>query len=311
MTRVDVGGSDWAGTPVQVLVVDDDTASLELILEYLSGPGFETMTASDGAEAWSILEGQIERFDVVITDRKMPRMDGMELLARIKRHPSLGSLPVIIETAAAERSDIVEGIEAGAYYYLTKPVDGAVLVSMVRAAAVDYERVRALREEVTKDAGVLGRMRSAMFEFRTPEEALDLGAFLAKACRQPERVVVGLGELLINAVEHGNLEISYEEKSELNRSGRWSEEIRRRLELPQFAGRRAVAVFRRQHDRIEISIRDEGPGFDPRPYLQIDPGRVFDSHGRGIAMANLLSFDHLEYRRAGTEVLAVLDEPET
>jgi anti-sigma regulatory factor (Ser/Thr protein kinase) len=153
-------------------------------------------------------------------------------------------------------------------------------------------------------------MRTGTFEFRTPEEATDLGGFLAKACPDPERVVIGLSELLINAVEHGNLEISYEEKSDLMRAGRWSEEVRRRLEVERFAGRVATARFERDEGRMRIIICDQGPGFDPSPYLQIDPGRVFDSHGRGIAIANLLSFDEIRYRNGGREVEAMVRCPD-
>ena len=299
-------GAPAPSNAFQVLAVDDDPASLELIVGLLEGPEFDVVTARDGREAWHTLESQPDRFDVVITDRKMPRMSGLELLARIKRHQTLASVPVIMETAVADRRDIVEGIEAGAYHYLTKPLDGAMLACMVRAAAAEYARIRELRLEVTKDAGVLGRMLSARFEFRTPEEAVDLGAFLAKACPQPERVVVGLGELLMNAVEHGNLAISYDEKTELNHRAFWFEEVHRRLARPEYADRRATALFERLEDRVRFTIRDDGEGFDPTPYLQIDPSRVFDSHGRGIAMANLLSFDHLEYRRGGSEVVATL-----
>jgi anti-sigma regulatory factor (Ser/Thr protein kinase) len=118
--------------------------------------------------------------------------------------------------------------------------------------------------------------------------------------------VVGLSELLINAVEHGNLEIGYKEKSELMRAGEWSEEIRRRLANERFATRVAVACFERDNDRVRITISDQGPGFDPSPYLLIDPGRVFDSHGRGIAIANLISFDNLQYRSGGREVVAAV-----
>ncbi len=289
---------------LKILVVDDDLPSRELILEYLDGPDYEPVAASDGLEAWTILESQVHDFDVVLLDRMMPRMDGIEVLSRIKRHPNLKSLPVIMETAATDSGDVIEGINAGAHYYLTKPFDGEVLISMVRSAAHEYQRFRELRREVQQDAGMLGLMRTAVFEFRSPEQATDLGAFLAKACPDPERVVMGLSELMINAIEHGNLDISYEEKSALNRSGCWMDEISNRLKSEKYSGRVATVTFDRGVKNISISIKDQGRGFDPRPYLQIDPTRVFDSHGRGIAIANLLSFDNLEYCNNGTEVNA-------
>jgi len=290
----------------RVLVVDDDPLSVELILEYLASAGYEIETASDGRDGWTRLESRPDDFDVVLLDRVMPRMGGLELLQRIKKHPLLAALPVIMETSLGDRQEVLEGIRAGAYYYLTKPFDSDMLRSMVRAAVEDYERFRILQRDVRTSAGMLRLMRTGVFEFRTPEEATDLGSFLAKACKDPERVVIGLSELLINAVEHGNLEISYEEKSELMRSGRWSEEVRRRLETERFAHRVATARFERDDNRMRIVICDQGAGFDPSPYLHIDPGRVFDSHGRGIAIANLLSFDEIQYQDGGREVVATV-----
>ncbi len=286
-----------------VLIVDDDPNSIDLIVEYLDGSDFDIVTARDGEEAYSILSARPRDFDVLLTDRMMPRMNGMELLHKVKRNPATAHLPVIMVTAAAERKDIVEGISAGAYYYMAKPIDGEVLVSMVKAAAYDFDRFKELQRQVSTDAGTLGLMRSGVFDFRSPDEATNLGTFLAKACPDPERVVLGLSELLINAVEHGNLEISYTEKSQLNRGGRWQEEIEARLCSETFATRVATASFERSNSHIVIVIRDQGKGFDPGPYLQIDPQRVFDSHGRGIAIANLLSFDSLEYRDRGREVV--------
>jgi CheY-like chemotaxis protein len=290
----------------RVLVVDDDSMTIELITEYLRGPRFEVVAAGDGAAAWSILEREGADLDVVLRDRMMPGIDGLEVLRRVKRHPRLANLPVIMQTALADSEDVVEGIAAGAFYYLTKPFDQDVLVTMVGAAAADHERYRELQREVRTQAGLLGLIRLVELEYRTPKEATDLGTLLAKACPDPERVVLGLSELLVNAVEHGNLGIGYADKSELTRSGTWEEEIARRLALPELAARVATVRLERDPDAVTITIRDQGQGFDPTPYLQIDPDRVFDSHGRGIALANLLSFDALEYRDGGRVAVATV-----
>jgi len=293
-----------AADRVRVLIVDDDPMSRELIEEFLDEREFETVSCEDGLAAWELLKQHPHSFDVVLLDRMMPRMNGLELLRRIKKDQELTHLPVIMETAAADHTDIRQGIDAGAFYYLTKPLEASMLATMVRAAASDYERFRELQQEVRKGVGVLGLMQTGVFRFTTPEEAMDLGSFLAQAYPDPERVVLGLSELLVNAVEHGNLEISYEEKTELNTHHRWHEEVRRRLGSREYAGRFATVSIRRSGDQIDISIQDQGRGFDPRPYLQIDPSRVFDTHGRGIAIANLLSFDTMEYRQQGTQVVA-------
>lgn len=292
-----------------VLVVDDDPLGLELVQEVLSEAAFEIVTAGDGEAAWRILQGMPEPPDAVLTDRFMPGVDGIELLGRIKDDPRLAAVPVIMVTAASDRQEIIEGIDAGAYYYVTKPLDRELLLSMTNAAVADFARFKRLQREVHSDADTLALLRDAAFGFRTAEQASNLAAFLAKACPDPERVVLGLSELLVNAIEHGNLEISYDEKSALTQQGALQGEIQRRLADRHYRDRTATVRLTRQPHQIEITIRDEGAGFDPQPYLTIDPARVFDSHGRGIAIAKLMSFDDLEYRDGGREVIGRIALP--
>ena len=138
------------------------------------------------------------------------------------------------------------------------------------------------------------------------EEARDLGALLANTCPDPPATVIGLTELLVNAVEHGNLGITYEDKSKLYATGGWSDEVHRRLALPENASKRAEISFERADGQLRFTIRDQGRGFDWQTYLQIDPLRAFDTHGRGIAMANRLSFSVIEYRGCGNEVVGTV-----
>lgn len=286
----------------RVLVVEDDPLSLELVVELL-GDRYQVTTAENGEEAWSILVRD-PGFDVVVADRMMPELGGLELLGRMQLHPQLRHVPVVIETAASDRDQIAEGIRAGAQYYLTKPLDGVLLESMVRAAAADRARVRELLSELSGSTDAVKLLREGRFGYRTPGEAAVLATLLARACPDPERVVVGLTELLANAVEHGNLEISYHLKGQLMRSGRLREELDRRLDFPEYRHRTAEVALDRDEVAITFTIRDQGPGFDPAPYLQIDPDRCFDPNGRGIAIANLVSFDRLEYRDGGRIAVA-------
>jgi len=111
---------------------------------------------------------------------------------------------------------------------------------------------------------------------------------------------------LVNAVEHGNLGITYEEKSRLNEKDQWEGEVKKRMEQPEHSTKRVLISFERTAREVRFLIKDEGAGFDWRPYMAFDPKRVFDSHGRGIAVAAQASFDRLDYRGVGNEVLAVV-----
>jgi DNA-binding response OmpR family regulator len=207
-----------------------------------------------------------------------------------------------MQTAAAAKEQVAEGLRQGAYYYLTKPFERVVLLAIVEAA---LEQTR-IRNSLQKDRLDYSTLTSAEFTFRTLEEARRLAGFLARLTAQPDQTVLGLCELMINAIEHGNLEITYAEKSAFNEAGTWRGEVERRLHLPQYEKRLATAQFRRLPGRLEFEIRDQGRGFDWHQYLEMSPERAYDSHGRGIAMARIVSFSEVNYSGEGNVVTALV-----
>ncbi|MGE8160673.1 hybrid sensor histidine kinase/response regulator [Paraburkholderia sp. NPDC080076] len=102
----------------RVLVVDDSLTVRELERKLLATRGYDVTIAVDGMDGWNAVRG--ERFDLVITDIDMPRMDGIELVTLIKRDPQLQSLPVMIVSYKDREEDRRAGLNAGADYYLAK-----------------------------------------------------------------------------------------------------------------------------------------------------------------------------------------------
>ncbi|MBE2253136.1 MAG: response regulator, partial [Myxococcus sp.] len=102
----------------RLLVVDDSPLTRELLVSLLESVGYEIVQASDGAEALERLAR--ETVDAVVTDLEMPRCDGLELTRRLKVHPTLKSLPVVIVTTRGSEQDRRRGMEAGADGYVTK-----------------------------------------------------------------------------------------------------------------------------------------------------------------------------------------------
>ncbi len=289
----------------RLLVVDDEPFNLEIIGEYFDGLGFEIDTAEHGEEAWALLNEK-GPYAAIILDRMMPVLDGMGLLKRVKSDERLQSLPVIMQTAAGTPDQVREGLAAGAYYYLVKPFERESLLTIVRGALADNEAREALQQKLAEHGNTLQLMTSAEFSLRTVEEAGALAALLAQATPKPENAVLGLSELLVNAVEHGNLGISYREKSALRHEDRWAEEVVRRLALPENTAKRVRAVLARDEAGVSIRICDEGEGFDWREYLEFSPERAFDPNGRGIALAKMTSFDSLEYSGCGNTVAVTI-----
>ncbi len=102
----------------RVLVVDDSITVREMERKLLENRGYQVDVAVNGVEGWNAVRTQT--YDLVISDIDMPRMNGIELVKQIKNHPRLESLPVIIISYRDREEDRLQGLEAGADYYLTK-----------------------------------------------------------------------------------------------------------------------------------------------------------------------------------------------
>jgi DNA-binding response OmpR family regulator len=290
----------------RILAVDDEPVILAMIEHLLSNETCVVETAANGELAWEKLSQPDKSYSFVILDRIMPGIDGLELLRMIRADSRFAGMPVVMESGATSPAQIAEGIEAGAFYYLTKPYTERTLQCIIRAVMADIE----LRTEVTAQTSryieSLKHFTSAELCFSTLEDVNRVAGILAAMCPVPDKVSSGLVELLLNAVEHGNLGISYEEKKLLMYEDRWEDELKRRLALPEYSGLTATVTFTRKRDVLEFRITDHGSGFDWRQYLDIDPGRSLDPNGRGIAMSRRYSFSSVEFQGPGNVVKATV-----
>jgi DNA-binding response OmpR family regulator len=290
----------------RVLAVDDEPALLTIISQLLRTETCVVETAANASLAWEKLNDPQASFSFVILDRKMPGIDGLELLKWIKADHRLKSLPVIMLSGAASPEQIAEGIESGAFYYLPKPYQHKAMLCLVRAVKADIE----LRAEVSAQAArhieSLQYFTQAELQFSTLEDVSRVAGILAAMCPDPDRASSGLVELLLNAVEHGNLGISYQEKKQLLYEDGWEDELRRRLALPEYRDRRATVSFERRPDALIFRIADQGEGFDWAKYLELDPKRSLDPNGRGIAMSRRYSFSSVEFLGIGNVVTATV-----
>ncbi|MEN4917969.1 hybrid sensor histidine kinase/response regulator [Achromobacter spanius] len=119
LSRVDSGAeAATARRRKRVLVVDDSLTVRELERKLLLNRGFDVAVAVDGMDGWNMLRA--EDFDLIVTDVDMPRMDGIELVSRIKADPRLQGLPVMVVSYKDREEDRQRGLDAGADYYLAK-----------------------------------------------------------------------------------------------------------------------------------------------------------------------------------------------
>jgi CheY-like chemotaxis protein len=158
---------------VQVLIAEDNAVSRRLLQSSLERWGYEVTAAVDGAEAWERFA--CGEYSVVISDWEMPRMDGLELIRRIRTCPDPVYVYTILLTARDQKEDLVEGMEAGADDFVAKPFDPGELRVRLRAG----ERILRLEQTLAEQNRALREAQAANVnaEFQqsfTPLERLAL-----------------------------------------------------------------------------------------------------------------------------------------
>ena len=134
-------------SPATVLVADDTESVRQLFSQLLAADGYRVLTAADGREALDI--AQQYRPDVLLLDVRMPVHDGLDICRQVKSLPGMRLTPVILITGLADSTDRIEGIEAGADDFLTKPVNPHELRARVRALS----RMKQLIDELDSAEG--------------------------------------------------------------------------------------------------------------------------------------------------------------
>jgi len=294
-----------APSPTRVLIVDDDRIVLSYFQQMLASLGFLAETAGDGAEAYAMLRENPGRADVVITDRMMPVMDGFALTRRLKRDPATRGIPVILLTGSKVAEDIAAGLDAGAFYYLTKPPSLELMQSVIESARKEVDRQRNVASKLSLHQSAFVNVTVLRTVLHRPDEVEGVCSLLASLHVEPETIIQGVYELVQNAVEHGVLRFGLQDKATLLAAGRWPQELAGRSKDPAYQGQVEATMVRRD-EHLVLTVKDTGPGFDWRRFLAADPSRAGTLNGRGIARANNYTFGKLVYNEAGNEVVGVI-----
>lgn len=286
----------------RVLLVDDDRLVVMMMTAVLERLGLAVDTAQNGAEAYAMIRQDPEQFDVILADRMMPLMDGLALTRRLKREPTTRLLPVILLTGASAPSDQAEGMAAGAFYYLPKPVDEALLDRVIRSAAQEHDSQKSIRRTLRTHQAAFANLQAAHFTLSRPDEVEGVSSLLASMAPDADRALQGLTELIRNAVEHGLYKIGRVAKEKFAFEGGLEAELERRFS--NLVGHVEVTASRKPAG-VQYLIKDPGSGFAWRNHLGADPSGAGSGQGRGVARAALL-FDSLVYNPAGNAVAGLI-----
>lgn len=283
----------------RILVIDDDPMIHKMLNFSLKDQDISIEHCNSASEAQEYLTKSNQELSTLILDWEMPGMSGIEFLEWIKEEKRYKDIPVIMLTSNNSKEDVKRGIDSGAYYYLIKPPNKDLLISIVNAAIFDFNNVKTLNHQVKEAQNPFTNLENGVFKIKYLDDAQRMSVYIANSCPNPEEALI-ISELLTNAIEHGNLGITYDEKSQLIDNNTLFDEIDKRLKLEEFANKFAKVLYTNDGSEISIRIEDQGKGFDYEKYLHFDESRVFDNHGRGIAMVN--SVMDIQYHGEGNIV---------
>ncbi len=293
----------------RILVVDDEKQNAQYLSTILESEGFHSSVAENGMEGIKLLGRNPDQLPLaIVLDWNMPVMNGMEFLKSVKASSLYQHIPVVMQTANANPEYLVAAIQQGVFYFLAKPFDYRIFKTVVEAAVRECERARDLLSDLHLDRGIRSLIDRGVIHFSTLAEAETVSGWLASHAKTERRipVLISIKELLINAIEHGNLGITYDQKTDLVARSALQEEIERRLGLPENAGKKVRLEFERKNFRMNLEIFDQGEGFDFDKFLKLRPERFMDMHGNGIAMA-CINLSEVRYLSPGNRVVTSFD----
>ena len=166
-----------------LLVADDNQMNRDLLSRRLSRRGYTVITATDGQEALDMIAEQA--FDVIVLDIMMPRVDGIEVLRRVRDKTGAADLPIIMATAKSESQDVVRALEMGANDYVTKPLDFQVVLARVQTQLSlkrAREELKSAHARMKADLEAAARVQQALLPTELPAVPGVRCAFRYRAC---------------------------------------------------------------------------------------------------------------------------------
>ena len=263
---------------IKILIVDDDevnrmcgTMNLKRFTKFTN-----VAAADDGTSGLEFLEHNPDT-DIIFLDRMMTRMNGLPMLKKMNENSSYKNIISVFQTGEVGYKEKRECIDNGSLYLLQKPFDHnqqSIITEFVAA------KIRAKRRIL--DYIAANKANETSFIFKDFSEAEKVAASLALHYPEPLTVYEAIYELLINAIEHGNLEVGYKSKANTTDYSSYIKDINERLKS---SNRFVTASLKKSGHKVKLTIKDQGKGFKFQEFPEFDASVIHKHSGRGIYKA--------------------------
>jgi CheY-like chemotaxis protein/anti-sigma regulatory factor (Ser/Thr protein kinase) len=284
----------------KALIVEDSLTQAILLRQRLARSGFEVRMAKHGAEALEQIERELP--SVILTDLDMPEMDGLELVKRLRAQGT--AVPVILMTAKGSEEIAVQALQAGASGYVPK-------------RNLDRDLARTMEQVLARSRVSNHRQQSGHFldgfgcRYVLPNDPALISPLVRRLQRSLSqrkafdetdlvRIGMALREALMNAIEHGNLEISSHLREDDEDA--YHRLIKSRRNEDPYRQRSLYVGVQESRLGVTYTIRDEGPGFDPTKCGDpTDPANLEKTSGRGLLLMRAF-MDEVTFNASGNEI---------
>ncbi len=286
----------------KILIADDEEEIAGLLAELMRRSGYLPLCAGNGVEALRLYK--LTHPDLVITDIKMPLMDGIHLLKVLKQVDK--NVLIILISSYGNEEYLLEALRAGAVNYFKKPFKIEEIRQTVRTIleyksqvdtsglpfhnVVKEKKEYTIETEKTNLVSLINQISVNFKNFFSEREVINLR--------------LGIEEMISNAIEHGNLAIGFDEKSGALKAGNYGNLLQRKLGNPKNSRKKIFITTHLSKKGVLITVRDQGSGFDWKTLPSLNVHDLQHYNGRGILLTKIF-FDDVIYHDPGNCVTLI------
>jgi DNA-binding response OmpR family regulator len=291
----------------RVLIVDDEVILRNLLVRYMSKEGFEPIEAADGESAVELY--RITKPACVVSDVVMPKMDGIDLLTKIRKIDP--QAVIILMTGFGNEDVLLHALRGGAANFFKKPFNFQELLDCIKS--IIKHKAEIDEANFFSDALV---EETKVFEIETRKANIfpvinQISIHLRNIFPESEiiNLKIGIEEMLANAVEHGNLRITYEEKNRAIEQGKLGLLIQERIKENNNGLKKIFVQSRLTQNNLKVVVTDEGEGFDWHVIPDPREANFLAYNGRGIFLTKIF-YDSVIFNTKGNEVTIIKKKKE-